>query len=133
LLAVGSVMRRYSLMSVRLRSEETHAAPRRTPFVFVGTPHRPEPIHHRGLKPDHALVPLVGPASTATLPSGSVRAIASNASTLIATRTMASAGPTAAWPWSSQGRSNATHHPAQKQDDDGEKRRHCQPPATKPA
>ena len=36
LLAVGSVMRRYSLMSVRLRSEETHAAPRRTPFVFVG-------------------------------------------------------------------------------------------------
>ncbi len=36
LLAVGSVMRRYSLVSVRLRSEETHAAARGTPFVFVG-------------------------------------------------------------------------------------------------
>jgi hypothetical protein len=28
--------------------------------ALVGAPHRPEPMHHRFLKPDQALAPLVG-------------------------------------------------------------------------
>ena len=36
LLAVGSVLRRYSLVSVRLRMGEAQASARKTPFVFVG-------------------------------------------------------------------------------------------------
>jgi hypothetical protein len=56
-------------------------------------PHGPEPVDPDLIQPDGPLAALVGLGLDGTLPTGSVRAIASNCSTPIAMRTMRSGPP----------------------------------------